>query len=217
MSDVNPLDDTPEDTPNYGQNEIFQLALGRFMIAWADAELELYRVLISYSGVTNPVARAIFSGTRAKAMMDFIRNIIHNTQLLGVRKADLDHVFPQMAAINTMRDHLAHHASDSYSFPKGDPFTRVIANVRSSRYGNNVGFEISSETINAMTWDLYGIANHLNMHHGSRTEPFTPWRENPEFDVPTAWLYTPPQPIQKWEQFPPALQAQPHQPKSSLE
>jgi hypothetical protein len=49
-----------------GADEKFELSLGRFMIAWSDAETELYRALIQYSGVTHPVARAIFSGTRAE-------------------------------------------------------------------------------------------------------------------------------------------------------
>lgn len=214
MANDNPLDnDDPEDRPAFGQDAIFERALGRFMIAWADAESELYRTLVAYSGVTNAVARAIFSGSRAKAMMDFIKSIAHNTQMAAERKLDLDHVFPQMTAINTMRDHLAHHASDSYSYPKDDPFTRVVANRRSSRFGNNTGYELSADTLNAMTWDLYGIANHLNMHHGPRARAFTTWRENSEFDVPTAWLYTPPQPIKKWEQFPPTAQAQPHRPE----
>lgn len=211
MFNDNPLgNDNPEDKPAFGQDEIFERSLGRFMIAWADTELELYRVLIAYSGVTKAVGRAIFSGTRASAMINLLRSIAHNTQMAADRKQDLDHVFPQLTAINTMRDHLAHHASDSYSYPKDDPFTRVVANMRSSRFGNNTGYELTSDTINAMTWDLYGIANHLNMHHGPRTGPFTPWRENSEIDAPTAWLYTPPQPIKNWEQFPPSAPAQTH-------
>lgn len=212
MTTENPLyNDDAGDRPAFGQNAIFERALGRFMIAWADVESELYKVLIAYSGVTNAVARAIFSGSRAKAMIDFIRSIAHNTQMTAERKQDLEHVFPHLTAINTMRDHLAHHATDSYSYPKDDPFIRIVANRRSSRFGNNTGYELSADTINAMTWDLYGISNHLNMHHGSRTGAFTPWRENPEFDSPTVWLYTPPQPIKKWEQFPPTPQA-PHHP-----
>src|SRR5688500_3306553 len=94
----------------------FELALGRFIIAFADAEAELHRVLIHYSQVSDAVARALFSGTRAKGMIDFIRSIAHNSEMPAERREDLEHVFGQLAAINTMRDHLVHHASDSYSF-----------------------------------------------------------------------------------------------------
>lgn len=181
------------------ENE-FELALGRFIIAFADAEAELYKVLIQYSQVTNPVARAIFSGTRAKAMIDFIRSIAHNSAIPADRRDDLEHVFSQLAAINTMRDHLVHHVSESYAYD--NPKKRIVANTRASRYGNAKGFEIGADTINAMTWDLYGISNHLNMHWGPREGPFRPWRENPEDQAPTPWAYKPPAPISSWEEVP---------------
>lgn len=178
----------------------FQQAFGRFMIAWSDAEAELYKVLVHYSQVTDPVARALFSGTRAKAMMAFIRSIAHNTAMDKERRNDLEYVFGQLSAINTMRDHLAHHATDSYLF--NDPKKRIVANTRASRYGNAQGFEIGVDTIDSMTWDLYAIGNHLNMHWGPRTRPFQVWRENPEDPTPTPWTYKAPQPIPPWEQPP---------------
>ena len=184
------------------EDERFERALGRFIVAFADTEAELRRVLIQYAQVSDPVARAIFSGTRAKAMIDFIRNIAHNTALSKDRQDDLDYVFSQLTVVNTMRDHIVHHASDSYSF--NDPQKRIVANIRASRYGNAKGYEIGADTIDAMTWDLYGISNHLNMHWGSRDGAFTPWRENPEDQAPTAWTYKAPNPIPSWEKPPSA-------------
>lgn len=183
-----------------GTDSMFEQALGRFMIAWSDTEVELYRVLVRYSGVTDPVARAIFSGTRAKAMMDFIRSIAHNTAMPQDRREDLEYSFQQLAAINSMRDHLAHHTSASYSFRA--PQRRIVANQRASRYGNGKGFEVGIETIEAMTWDLYGIANCLNAHWGPRSDSFQPWRENPEDEGPLQWTYKPPNPIPAWEEAP---------------
>lgn len=183
----------------------FELSLGRFVIAWADAELELYRVLIHYSNVSNAVARAIFSGTRAKGMIDFIRSIAHNGAIDQDRRTDLEHVFAQMVVINTMRDHVLHHVSDNFSF--GDPSSRIVANSRTSRIGNANGYEIGPKTLDNMTWDLYAIANHLNMHWGPRKDPFQPWREDDQRGPPTAWLYRPLQPIQKWEATPPNPQS----------
>lgn len=182
------------------QEKLFERALGRFMIAWADTEAELYRVLVHYTEVSDPVARALFSGTRAKAMMDFIKSVSHNTAMAPDRREDIEYVFSQLSAINTMRDHLAHHASGSYSFD--NPKKRIVANTRASRYGNAKGYEVGVETIDAMTWDLYGISNHLNMHWGPRQGPFTPWRENPEDVHSTIWTYKPLQPIPSWEASP---------------
>jgi hypothetical protein len=183
-----------------GDDENFERALGRFIIAFADAESELHKVLVQYSQVTDPISRALFSGTRAKGMIDFIRSIAHNSAMSADRRDDLEHVFVQFAAINTMRDHIVHHASDSYSCD--DPKKRIVANTRASRYGNAKGYEIGTDTIDTMTWDLYGISNHLNMHWGPRQGPFRPWRENPEDDGPTAWAYKSLDPIPPWEKTP---------------
>lgn len=133
-------------------------------------------------------------------MIDFIRSIAHNSAMPADRREDLEHVFVQFAAINAMRDHLVHHASDSYSFD--DPKKRIVANTRASRYGNAKGFEIGADTIDAMTWDLFGISNHLNMHWGPREGPFRPWRENAEDEAPTAWAYKSLAPIPSWEKAP---------------
>jgi len=176
----------------WGCDGDFHKAYGRFMIAWADAEAELYRVLKAYAKVSDAVARAIFSGTRAGVMIDFIRAIAHNTEMPEDRRSDLEHVFRQMREINSMRDTLAHHASDSYGIDQAKPTDRLFTNSdRVSRYGNERIERISVETLNAMTEDLYGISNHLNMHWGPRTGPFRPWRENDKNDPPTPWLYKP--------------------------
>lgn len=195
------------------QETIYELALGRLMIAWADAEKELYRVLIAYSGVTDPVARALFSGTRMKDMTTFIKAIDFNAPLPVDRSADLAHVFPQIGIINDIRNHLVHYSSSSYSYK--DPKHRIVANERPSRYGSVAGYEISAEIIDQITQDLYAISNHLNMHHGrQRRGPFTPWRENDPTDPPTPWLYKQLQPIEKWETSPDGALTSPLQQKS---
>ena len=186
----------------HSEDEHFERALGRFVIAFADTETELYRVLVKYSQITDPVARALFSGTRARAMIDFIRSITHNTGMSTDRRDDLEFVFIQLAAINTMRDYLVHHTTQNYTFD--NPKKRVVANTRASRYGNAKGYEVGADTINAMTWDLYGISNHLNMHWGPRNGTFRPWRENPEDQILTVWAYKPPNPIASWEHAPEA-------------
>ena len=136
-----------------------------------------------------------FSGTRAKTMIGYISAIAHNTKMAADRWADLEHVFRQMMAINFMRDKLAHYASNSYGIDQAKPTDRLFTNCdRVSRYGKERSDRFSIETLKAMTEDLYGISNHLNMHWGPRTGPFLPWRENDPKDPPTAWLYKPLQP-----------------------
>jgi hypothetical protein len=178
------------------EDDAYELALGRLTIAWADVEQELYRVLVNYSQVSDAVARAIFSGTRASVMIDFINAIAENTDMDQSRLDDLKYVFPQIKTINTVRDMVTHNSTSSYSYPASNPKQRLVTNQpRSSRYGSHKEHLVSAETMDAMTWDLHGIANHLNMHWGPRTGPFQKWEENP--GEQTTWLYKSPQPINK--------------------
>lgn len=82
------------------------LALGRFITSFADAEQFLHRTLRKVTGVSGPVAPAIFSGVRPRAAMDLIRRV-HEAQ--GIRLEDpLEEVFAHFSMINTARDALVH-------------------------------------------------------------------------------------------------------------
>lgn len=167
----------------------YNIAVGQFVAAWADTETELYRVLIHYAGVSDAVGRAIFSGTRASAMASFLRAIAHNTRLGGAQIEDLDFVLSHLSAINTMRDRVIHFTSASFSFESENPSNRVISNQhRVSRYGKHFVHIVSSETLDNMTYDLWGISNHLHHHHNIQGE-FRPWEENP--GERTTWRYRP--------------------------
>jgi hypothetical protein len=199
------------EVPSPKDAQRFERALGRLTIAWAEAEAELYRVLVNYSETRDPIARALFSGLRARDIVEYIRAIAHNTEMAADRVEDLEYVFEQLSAINTMRDHLVHHATDSFAY--NDPKKRVVAK-RKAKYGFAVGYEIGAETIDAMTYDLYGIHNHLNMHWGPRTGPFRPWREESPDDPPTQWTYKPLNPVKQWEKIPPGSRRPKKSPRS---
>jgi hypothetical protein len=171
----------------------FESALGRFTLTWADAEAQLYRVLVRYAGVTDAVGRAIFSGTRAGAMMDYVRSIAHNTKLDAQRVDDLEFVFGQLKTINTMRDHVTHFGSAELLIWR-EPDKRVVSNVeRVSRIGKHFTKEVGSQTLDDMTFDLQGIINHLGRHWTSTTDAFFVWEENK--GEGTTWRFRPEQPI----------------------
>lgn len=176
-------------------DDTFEKAYGAFMLAWADIENELYHALCAYAKTDDSIARAIFSGARARQMMDFIKAIAHNTGLAGDRKKDLDYVFPQILHINSVRDALAHYATPSHAFDPNDRGLRAWSNGRRvSRYGNEQIVAVKPETLQAMTLDLYLIGHYLNMHWGKRPEGFRSWGANPAnpgCDWPP-WLYVPP-------------------------
>lgn len=167
--------------------EKFERALGAFVLAWADTESELYAVLLHYAGVSDAIGRAIFSGSRARTMMDFVNNIAHNTKVDPERTANLKAVFEHLAAINFMRDKVIHHASgNSYGF--NDPDTRALTNIdRVSRKDAHFVYELGSKHIEQMTDDLHLIGHHLQMHRPKGHANFQAWTEEPA-DA-SAWRY----------------------------
>jgi hypothetical protein len=122
-----------------------------------------------------------------------------------------EHVLPQMIAINTMRDHLAHYASQVYAYDPAisdDPYApikRYVSNAaRVSRYGNERIDTVSFHMLMDMKFDLYAITHHLNAHHEQPSGAFRPWREGDPNDPPTPWLYKPPQPVNERRKSPSA-------------
>ena len=167
----------------------FEKALGTLMLAWADAEQELYRVLVHYAGVSDAVGRAIFSGTRARTMMDYVNNIAHNVELAEDRKENLAALFSHLTTINSMRDKVVHHSSGN-SIGYNDPETRALSNYRRvNRYDTHFVYGIGSKHLVQMTQDLYLIGHHLQMHWSSPADKFHAWTEEPADG--SAWLYKP--------------------------
>jgi len=74
----------------------YEELLGFMVYAWADVELDLYRVLKNYSNVPEPIARALFGNSRANDFMTKIENVLHNTNADKVIKDDLKYVFKQL-------------------------------------------------------------------------------------------------------------------------
>jgi hypothetical protein len=161
----------------------FERALGVFIIAFSEAELELYRVVLHYTRVSEAIGRSIFSGVRASAFMGSLRNIAHNTGMSARRRENLDAVLGQLDAILAMRDKLVHHIGEQYG--ADDPTTRVLTNIdRNNKRGKHFVIRIGSRHILQMVDDLYLIRHHLEAHRYSR---FVPWREEPTDE--TAWRY----------------------------
>lgn len=203
---------TPAERRLYDEEQQLFKALGEFFLLWADAELELYRVLRHYASTSDEVARAIFSGSRARTMMDYVRNIAHNTGMEKDRSNDLEYLFGQMATINNVRDKVAHYASASGSVSHA-PLERSLSNYyRASRTGNAFHMGINSAIVEQMSDDLRRIQYRLRIHH-DKTAPTALGVDVPR-DGP-AWRYIPAQPIQPKGKNPQTPQARQRQQKSS--
>lgn len=176
------------------EHENFKKSLGDLTLNWADLESAIRSVLRHYAGVSTPVARALFSGTRARVAMDMIESIANNTNLDAERANDLNEVFSVVRSLNTMRDFLVHHVDGSMIESSDDnPRLRKLSNFDSvSRPTKGKTFWISSSVVHDMCHDMTECCWRLLAHRDS-TEPFQ--RGLGPSGAPAPWRYKPPQPV----------------------
>lgn len=158
------------------EHEAFLKQLGELTLAWSDVETVLFNLLRHYSGVTFPVAQAIFSGTRARTAINFVRAIAENIELEKERKADLEETFAQVLAINSLRDFVVHNVDGSeQEFEDWDPSKRYISDsLRVSRKSKTKTYLVGSATLAAMRDDCIECCWRLHPHWDSQNNPFVP-------------------------------------------
>lgn len=176
------------------EHEAFLRAIGELTLAWSDLEVVLYKLLKHYSGVNDAVGRAIFSGTRASTMINFLRAIADNTNMEETRKSDLDDIFSHISAINSMRDFIVHHVDGSrQEFELENPRERVLTDSRRvSRTKNTKRIDVGSRSLIAMRDDIFECCWRLHSHWDHANEPFKPGAGARGFR--NAWKFKPPQP-----------------------
>jgi hypothetical protein len=180
------------------EHAAFLSALGDLTLAWSDVETVLYKLLKHYSGVTWPVAQALFSGTRARSAIQFIRAIADNTDLDRARVDDLEEVFSQILAINALRDFVVHNVDGSQTeFEDWDPSKRYVSDaLRVSRAKKAKTYLVGSETLLAMRDDCIECCWRLHPHWEPNNKPFARGH-GPKGPIP--WRFQPPSPTQRRE------------------
>jgi hypothetical protein len=84
-------------------------ALGNFVHAFARIEGILALALRVFSGVTGPIARAIFHGVRVDAAVNYIRRILEVTNAPADVKADFELAFTHLGDITRARNDILHY------------------------------------------------------------------------------------------------------------
>jgi hypothetical protein len=175
------------------EGERLYRALGEFFLLWADTELELYRTLLRYCGINDDIGRALFSGSRSRAMIDFIKNIAHNTRMEKVLDDDLTYLFAQINAINTVRDRFAHHGSASNYSVEHPSMKRALSNYhRVGKKGTEFNAAFNSSTIQSINSDLRDLQSRLRIH--CHQDAVKLLQGQALSGPPRAWRYTPEQP-----------------------
>jgi len=188
------------------ERDRFALAIGRFIFEFSITELQLYEFLKNITGLNDAVARAIFSGTKSKGMIEYINSIIENTGIPERKTKQFKAYAGQLATLNTMRDLLVHY---SYGWTV-EKRMGATTGFRISRYKNSKTHWITCEEIDAMTADLTTIAFYL-VHQAKMIDNL--WEDYP-FGLPT-WLYKFPQPENQKGKSPQKSPKEKRQPKPS--
>ena len=177
------------------EHEEFQKALGTLTLAWADLEKVIRATLRHYSGVSRPVAQALFSGVRARVALSMIEAVAHNTEMEVARLEDLKELFPRIKAINTMRDLITHNVDGSMiESDDSDPRRRKLSNNHSTaREGKGQTYWVSSEMLHDMCHDTITCCWRLQAHWEPSNNPFRP-DGGPAGEL-APWRYKAPQPV----------------------
>ena len=139
------------------EHEAFDAAVGRMILTWAEMEGCLYSVFVHYSGMSDPVARAVLSGTRASGLISYLEAIFANKNIDPPGK--LRSAIEQTRSINAMRDWIAHNGSRSIVTYKDDTVSvRVTSNAeRVARYAKTKELAVSVQMLEDMVHDLEWI------------------------------------------------------------
>jgi hypothetical protein len=163
-------------------------ALGRFVHAFASAEVAIFFALRFFAKVGRNVATAIFSGTRVDLGISFLKRICEANDPGEERRNELFAALDQLKAISDVRNSILHYGSFTT-----DDKGRITSNISRVHVGRNVReIPVSLNILNAMTHDLEKIGQHLTSLNVMPNSSFSDRAK----EIPIlndAWLYTPQQ------------------------
>jgi hypothetical protein len=142
-------------------------AFGQFIEAFAIVETAMALTLWKYAGVSHRVARAVFSGVRAKEAGDFIKRILEARKAPQAKRNRLKYILDQLGEINSARNDIVHYGIQSVW--EGNA---VVTNALKAATKSKVThFSASAEILDNMTADLRKITMHLNYEWLEKPRP----------------------------------------------
>lgn len=163
-------------------------ALGQFIQSFAFAESAVQVALWKIGDIEDKVAKAIFSGTRTRTAVDFIRRVSESKNL--VIPPEINAAFVQLNTINTTRDRIVH-----FGATEKDDGTRVVSNWLKAHTEKSLKeFPISPNDLYEMAHDIAVIVARLVSHYLGRDPDVsdTEWEESMEV-ANTPFRYKPTQ------------------------
>jgi hypothetical protein len=188
---------------------VYWLTLGEFIDNFAKVETATHLALRWYTRTQTVVAKAVFSGVRADAAVEYLRRLAEAAFINASEWTELEPVLNQLRAINAMRNRILHEGAEAIAEGRGFT-TNALRALTEQRI---TAFPISPEILAAMTRDLRKIFIHLAVRHSGRVLRGA----HPELDeiLRASWQYKPPQPLRNRRPCNGSRKASGDSPKSS--
>jgi hypothetical protein len=163
-------------------------ALGKFVHRYALLEAMMHTVLLFEAEVNDPIGQALFSGTRVRDSINFIR------RLMAAKGKELspwlERAFPKVNEITSVRDKILH-----YGFTV-EGASATVSDAPRNIPDRTTSFRITVTELDALEHDTLSALACLNMHmienYGFNiAEEF---RDRERAQAEDAWLYKFPQP-----------------------
>lgn len=174
----------------------YHRALGAFVSQFAAVESGMHIALRISCGIGQPLAAAIFSGTRTEAAASYIKRIGETENWPEAKTKELEYIFQQLGEITRVRNDILHLGAKPISANKIPPIfgadewlvsNKLVAHspsrIRETR--------ITPEILGLMTRDLQKIRIHLIAIFDSDAEKA---RHTHDKELKRAWLYKPERP-----------------------
>jgi hypothetical protein len=94
----------------HGQDN-FHRSLGHFLSVFSDMEARMQETLRRFSGVTKPVAAAVFSGTRSQQAAEFIRRIAEASNWSETRQKKWLAISTKLQELTFLRNQIVHYGA----------------------------------------------------------------------------------------------------------
>jgi hypothetical protein len=173
-------------TIDYSDDPAYWLALGQFVSRFAGVENAMRTFLAMQANVSDPVARAVFSGVHPEQAIQFIERIWNVCDPGREARAELRCAFRQLSAINARRNLILHFGS----YETTDRGRVASTALRATRASGAEELSASIATLGAMSADLDKIGLHLASHMAYPNSPLSD-RLSHFPALAEAWRYTP--------------------------
>jgi hypothetical protein len=146
------------------QYDKFHQALGGFVSSFSGAEMAVTLLLWHVSGVSEEVAKAIFSGTRIKEAISFINRIYDATGEAAIKNG-MKRYFDHLGAINDVRNDVLH-----YGAPLVGTDFAIVSNALAAHTAAKLReLELSVLDLKNMSHDLHLITTVIREVRGGTT------------------------------------------------